>query len=95
VGGPRRGALAGDAGTLEGDKEKPAGEVTDARPAGLTSVLLPAADLEKTRWVVRWRDDAPGRDVALVLHTLVWDGKAFQVKIRKETLPAKSKELAL
>lgn len=73
----------------------PPGEVTDALPVGLTAVLLSAADLDKTRWIVRWRNDPRGRDVAFTLHTMIWDGKTFQVTVRSETLPAKEKELAL
>jgi hypothetical protein len=81
--------------SMEGDKEKAVGEVTDARPVGLVSALLSSGDLDKTRWVIRWRNDPPNRDVALVLHTVVWDGKAFRVTLRRETLGAKAKELAL
>jgi Ca-activated chloride channel homolog len=81
--------------SMEGDKEKNVGEVTSAIPVGLISVLLPAGDTEKNRWVVRWHDDAPGRDVPFVLHTMIWDGKAFRVTVRKGTLAAKSRDVAL
>ena len=62
---------------------------------GLTSLLLPTADLERLKWVVRWTADPPNRDVSFVLHTVVWDGKSFRVALRKETLGTKAKELAL
>ena len=80
---------------LEGDKEAPIGEVTSALPVGLAALLLPTADEERLRWAVRWRADPPGRDVAFVVHTIVWDGKSFRVTLHRQTLGAKSKEIAL
>ena len=81
--------------SLDGAKEAPIGEATSALPVGLTAVLLPTADMERLKWVVRWSADPPDRDVAFVLHTVVWDGKAFKVTLRRESLGAKAKELAL
>jgi Ca-activated chloride channel homolog len=81
--------------SLDGDKEAPIGESTDAAPAGLTSTLLSTGDLERVRWVVRFRRDPPHRAVDFVLHTMTWDGKAFHVKLTKGTLPAGSKEIAI
>jgi tetratricopeptide (TPR) repeat protein len=80
---------------LDGGKETPAGEATMGLPVGLQALLLPAADADRLKWVVRWKNDPPGHDVAFVLHTLVWDGKAFQPRIVKGTLAAKEKEAAL
>lgn len=80
---------------LEADKELPIGEATTALPMGLVSLSLPAADLERLRWVARWRNDPPGRDVAFVAHTLIWDGKAFKVTVKPGTLAAKDKEAAI
>ncbi|MEO7328260.1 MAG: tetratricopeptide repeat protein, partial [Minicystis sp.] len=79
----------------EGDKDTPAGEVSEAIPVGLSAVLLPAGDLERLRWVVRWRNDPPKRGVDFVLHTLIWDGKSFKVTVRPGTLPARERELKL
>jgi len=70
------------------------GEATDASPVGLTAITVPAADAGR-KWLVRWKSDPPGRDVAVTLWTLVWDGKTFDVKMRPGTVPAKEKELAL
>jgi Ca-activated chloride channel family protein len=81
--------------SLEGDKEAPAGEVSDAAPAGLAAVLLPTAELSRLRFVARLRGDPRGRDVAVVFHTLVWDGKTFNVKVHPAVLSAKDKEIAL
>ena len=80
---------------LDGDKETPIGEATTALPMGLTSVLLAAGDVERLRWFVRWQRDPPGRDVAFVAHTVIWDGKAFKVKVSPGTLAAKDKESAI
>jgi tetratricopeptide (TPR) repeat protein len=84
-------ALAG----LDGDKEAPLADVTDASPVGLTAVLLPAADLDRLRWVARWKNDPPGRDVKLTFHTIVWDGKTFVVKVKPETIAPAKREIAL
>ena len=80
---------------MDGTKEAPAGEATLGVPVGLSALILPAGDVERLRWTVRWKNDPPGRDVAFVAHTLVWDGKAFHVKVVKGTLGAKEKEAAL
>lgn len=81
--------------TLDGDKESPLGERTDALAAGVTATLLPLGDLPRVRWVVRWRDDPPKRGVAFTLETLTWDGKAFQIKLHPGTLPSAEKEIVL
>ena len=76
---------------LEGEKESPIGEVSDAADVGLTARLVPTAEGDKLRWAVRWRKDPPGRAVRFVLHTLVWDGKGFRVTLRPgELAPAKT-----
>ncbi len=80
---------------LDGGKEVPAGEATVGLPVGLTALLLPAADVDRLKWTARWKNDPPGHDVAFVADTVVWDGKAFHVKVAKGTLPAKEKEAAL
>jgi hypothetical protein len=80
---------------MDGVKETPIGEVTNALPVGLHSRLVPTADLERLRWVARWSADPPGRDVAFVLHTIVWDGKAFHVTVKRASLGQKAKEVAL
>jgi ferric-dicitrate binding protein FerR (iron transport regulator) len=80
---------------LDGDKETTVGETTSAIPVGLASVLMPAADADRLQWVVRWKNDPPGRDVAFVVQTITWDGKAFKVKVQQATLAAKEKESTL
>ncbi|HZF55882.1 MAG TPA: VIT domain-containing protein [Polyangiaceae bacterium] len=85
-------AMAG----LDGDtKEAPLADVTDASPVGLSAILLPAGDLDRLRWVARWKSDPPGRDVKLTFHTLAWDGKAFVVKVKSATIAQGSREIAL
>lgn len=79
----------------EGDKEVPLSGLMDASPVGLVGLLLPAADLERLRFAARWKKDSPGRDVKWVYSTLIWDGKAFQVKVKEESLSKTSKEAPL
>ncbi len=81
--------------SLDGDKEAPLGEKTDALAAGVTATLLPLGDLARVRWVVRWHDDPPKRNVDFTLETLTWDGKSFQIKLHPGTLPSAEKEIAL
>lgn len=80
---------------LDGAKEATAGEATSALPVGLTAVLLTTADADRLKWSVRFRNDAPGRDVGFTLETLRWDGKAFAVKVQKGKIAAKDSEAAM
>ncbi|APR78494.1 Hypothetical protein A7982_03841 [Minicystis rosea] len=80
---------------LDGTKETPIGEATTALPMGLVAVIVPTAEAERLRWAVRWRSDAPGRDVAFTRHTITWDGKAFAVKVQAGKIAAKEKESLL
>jgi Ca-activated chloride channel family protein len=81
--------------TLDNGKEVPLGEATAGVPVGLGALLLAVTDVDRLKWTVRWKNDPPGHEVAFVLHTLIWDGKAFHVKLAKGTLAAKDKEAAL
>jgi Ca-activated chloride channel homolog len=81
--------------TIDGDKEAPLGEKTDALPAGVTATRLPLGDLPRVRWVVRWQGDPPRRGVDFTLETLTWDGKSFRVVLHPGTLSAAEKEVAL
>jgi tetratricopeptide (TPR) repeat protein len=80
---------------LDGDREAPLADVTDASTVGLTAASLAAGDLDRLRWAVRWRADPPGRDVKFTFHSVVWDGKSFVVKTRAETLSPGKKDVAL
>jgi tetratricopeptide (TPR) repeat protein len=80
---------------IDGEKDTAAGEVTSALPVGLAAVLVTTADADRLKWSVRWRNDAPGRDVGFTLETLRWDGKAFAVKVQKGKIAAKEKEAAM
>jgi tetratricopeptide (TPR) repeat protein len=81
--------------SMEGDKESPSGEASEAIPVGLSAVLVSVGDLERLRWVVRWKNDPPKRSVDFVIHTLIWDGKSFKVTVRPGSLAAKDRELKL
>ena len=81
--------------TIDGDKESPLGERTEAIPVGVTALRLPLGDLPRVRWVVRWQGDPPKRGVDFTLETLTWDGKTFHVNLHPGTLPSAEKEIAL
>ena len=81
--------------TKDGEAEATLGEVADAGTVGGASILMPASDLGRLSWSVRWRNDPPGRDVSFVVTTIVWDGKAFKVDSKPGVLPAKQKDVGL
>jgi tetratricopeptide (TPR) repeat protein len=80
---------------LDGDAEAGLGEASGAPEVGLASLLLPASDLERLRWVVRWKSDPPGRDVRFEVTTIVWDGASFKVTTKPGALPSAQKDAAL
>jgi len=80
---------------MEGEAEAAIGETTDAPQVGLASVLLPASDLERLGWRVRWRSDPPGREVRFEVTTLVWDGASFKVTTKPGALAPAQKDVAL
>jgi len=84
--------LAVDRGT---SKDSPVGDLTEAPRVGLAAVLLASADLERVAWKVRWRSDPPGRKVSFLLHTIVWDGKAFRVTVAASSIAEDAKDVQL
>lgn len=79
----------------EGEAEAQIGEVVQAPDVGLSSALVPAGDIDRLRWSVRWRRDAPGRGVRFEVITLVWDGSTFKVSSKAGAIGAKDQEAAL
>ncbi|MCC6554295.1 MAG: hypothetical protein IT372_15040, partial [Polyangiaceae bacterium] len=80
---------------LEGGADAAIGDVVSAPDVGLASVLLPASDLERLRWIVRWRSDPPGRGARFEVTTITWDGASFKVTARPGELGVNDKEAAL
>jgi hypothetical protein len=80
---------------MEGEAEAPIGEAVQALDVGLSSALLPASDLSRLTWIVRWRKDAPGRDVRFEVTTIVWDGSSFKVSTKAGVLGAKQRDASL
>jgi len=79
----------------EGDKDKLAGDATDAGPAGLYALLLTREAYERNTWAVRWKAETRGRTVKYAMIELNWDGKAFSVKIRRAELKPDQTEVAI
>ncbi|MFO0756164.1 MAG: hypothetical protein U0359_06715 [Byssovorax sp.] len=77
---------------FDGDKESPIGEPSEAIPAGVSSVLVPASEASRLRWVVRFKQDPPGRKVDFLVHTVIWNGKTFEVKVKPGSLSPKDRE---
>jgi tetratricopeptide (TPR) repeat protein len=82
--------------TEAGKQESLLGEVTDAGPTGLYSVLASSEAWAKTSWVARWQADAPmGRTVKARLVTITWDGKAFSVSVKPIEIKAEAKSVGI
>ncbi len=72
------------------------GEVTDAGATGLYALLASQEAWAKTRWVVRWRADAPmGRTVKGRVTVVAWDGKTFTVQVKPVEVQADQKQVAI
>jgi tetratricopeptide (TPR) repeat protein len=63
-------------------KETLTGEPNDAGETGLFAVFVQSDAWQRGPWAIRWKSDAPGRDVKFQLVTIAWDGKGFKVDVR-------------
>ena len=63
--------------------------------AGLYAALLSTADYEKLDFLAKLRTSLRGDAVKLVRHDITWDGKDFQVSVKRFELPAQKPEIAL
>jgi hypothetical protein len=79
----------------EGDKDAALPELAESSSVGLSALEGAIGDEARLAFAVRARNAAPGRDVAVTLHVITWDGKSFRVKIVKAKLAASTKEAAL
>ncbi|WP_437710946.1 VIT domain-containing protein [Sorangium sp. So ce448] len=79
----------------DGQVDAALGDGTFAPAVGLAAVQLPASELARLDWRVRFRSDPPGRDVRFVVTTIVWDGASFQVTSAPGSIGAKDLEVAL
>ncbi|WP_437794435.1 VIT domain-containing protein [Sorangium sp. So ce693] len=79
----------------DGQVDAALGDGTFAPAVGLAAVQLPASELARLEWRVRFRSDPPGRDVRFVVTTIVWDGASFQVTSAPGSIGAKDREVAL
>lgn len=77
------------------DKDLGLGEATDAAKAGLSSLLLTSADLERAAFLARLRSPKKDAAVKLERHDVSWDGKDFKVTSKLVELSAKASETAL
>jgi Ca-activated chloride channel homolog len=81
--------------TRAGGKDVALGEVTDAAKAGLSGVLLTQSDAENVSFVARLRSPKLDEAVALVRHDIVWNGKDFEVRLKKAELGERATETEL
>ncbi|WP_437687296.1 VIT domain-containing protein [Sorangium sp. So ce176] len=63
----------------DGEVDAALGDGVFAPAVGLAAVQLPAPELARLEWRVRFRSDPPRRDVRFVVTTIVWDGASFRV----------------
>ncbi len=76
-------------------KETLTGEPNDAGETGLFAVFVQSDAWERGPWAVRWKADAPGRDVKFQLVTITWDGKGFKVDVRPGNAKAAERQQQL
>ncbi|WP_437925568.1 VIT domain-containing protein [Sorangium sp. So ce291] len=79
----------------DGQVDAALGDGVFAPAVGLAAVQLPAPELARLEWRVRFRSDPPGRDVRFVVTTLVWDGASFRVTSAPGSIGAQEREVAL
>lgn len=71
------------------------GELTDAAPVALASVLLSAADAPRTQFVARVRNRPEARPSPVFVHSIDWDGKHFKVTRHERRLEPRAVEVEL
>ncbi|XXX74798.1 VIT domain-containing protein [Sorangium sp. So ce134] len=79
----------------DGQVDAALGDGVFAPAVGLAAVQLPASELARLEWRVRFRSDPPGRDVRFVVTTIVWDGASFRVASAPGSIGARDREVAL
>ena len=81
--------------TAEDKKETLGGEAVDASATGLVSLLTSTDAWTKNNWAARWQTDPRGRPVTYALIVLTWDGKAFQVAVKRGDVKPEDRQAAL
>ncbi|WP_437965912.1 VIT domain-containing protein [Sorangium sp. So ce260] len=79
----------------DGQVDAALGDGVFAPAIGLAAVQLPASELGRLEWRVRFRSDPPGRDVRFVVTTIVWDGASFRVASAPGSIGARDREVVL
>ncbi|WP_437315157.1 VIT domain-containing protein [Sorangium sp. So ce385] len=79
----------------DGQVDAALGDGLFAPAVGLAAVQLPASELARLEWRVRFRSDPPGRDVRFVVTTIVWDGASFRVASAPGSIGARDREVVL
>ncbi|WP_434042920.1 MULTISPECIES: VIT domain-containing protein [Sorangium] len=79
----------------DGEVDAALGDGVFAPAVGLAAVQLPAPELARLEWRVRFRSDPPRRDVRFVVTTIVWDGASFRVTSAPGSIRAGEQEAAL
>ncbi|WP_433929313.1 VIT domain-containing protein [Sorangium cellulosum] len=79
----------------DGEVDAALGDGVFAPAVGLAAVQLPASELARLAWRVRFRSDPPRRDVRFVVTTIVWDGASFRVTSAPGSIRAGEQEAAL
>jgi Ca-activated chloride channel homolog len=65
----------------EGDKDAALPELAESASVGISAVEVPLGDESRYTFSAKWRSKKT-REVAVTLHSIIWDGKAFRVKIK-------------
>jgi predicted negative regulator of RcsB-dependent stress response len=69
----------------EGDRDAALPELSESATVGISALEVPLSDETRYVFSAKWRSKKV-REVAVTLHWIAWDGKAFRVKIKSAKL---------
>ena len=81
--------------SLAGEEAVAVGEIIDAAPVGLSALLLPPSELDRVTLVARLRSVPRADPLKLIRYDIAWDGKAFQVTMKRVSLGERATKVAL
>ena len=72
-----------------GDDEAGVGELTDAAAVGLSALSMSGPDADRVELALRLRSALRRRPLEARFHRIAWNGKAFDVRVRRVDVPGR------